>query len=73
MLWFNILECPCGGDCTAGCEGCENPICKPSKSVLMLSTYKSTNVPMVIDIEGTVKVNTLLRYYNIINYILVIL
>ena len=48
-----ISECPCGGDCTAGCEGCENPICKPSKAVLMLSTYKSSNVPMVIDYEGS--------------------
>ena len=47
-----IQECPCGDDCSSGCQGCENPICESKKAVLLLSTLDSRNVPMVIDFEG---------------------
>ena len=47
-----IQECPCGEDCSSGCQGCENPICESKKAVLLLSTLDSRNVPMVIDFEG---------------------
>ena len=50
-------SCPCNIDCIVGCRGCENPICPTRKSVLVLSTSDSSNVPVLINYDGGVNEN----------------
>jgi len=41
-------------DCYDGCKDCDNPVCTSpaGKDVLVLSTYLSKNVPMIISFDG---------------------
>ena len=46
-------DCPCGQNCIAGCENCDNPVCY-AVAVLVLSTFSSFNIPIVVDLNGKV-------------------
>ena len=60
-----IDACPCRGQCPAGCDKCQNPICYFTyvlakclsniwsySSVLILSTYKAASVPVLTNAAG---------------------
>ena len=37
-----FLECPCGADCDAGCQGCDNPICNEATTTRASTTSTTT-------------------------------
>lgn len=48
-----ISDCPCESNCPNGCDGCENHICTPKKSVLVLSTFYSSTADLTWDFKSS--------------------
>ena len=44
-----LSDCPCESNCPNGCDGCDNHICTPKKSVLVLSTFYSSTADLTRD------------------------